>query len=77
MMTKSKLMSMVGTDVTVTFKDNTVLSGRLGYTTEFSARHKYRKVGYFTLENLDFKVSHIKKAVPMVSAGISAFLCHR
>ncbi len=60
-MKKDELMKMVGQSVKVTFNDGQDYYGVLGYTKEFSAKYDYRKVGYFTVYNMDFKVSHIKK----------------
>ena len=63
-MTKAELMDCVGKYVEITFKD-TVFSGDkcrgiLGYTSEFSPKFGYRKPDYFTIHDVDFKVSHIK-----------------
>ncbi|MBE6014740.1 MAG: hypothetical protein E7241_05170 [Lachnospiraceae bacterium] len=60
-LTNAKLQEHVGEFVIVTFFNGKVLSGRLGYTKEFSAKYQYKKPGYFTIGNCSFKVSHIKK----------------
>lgn len=61
-MTKADLMSFVGKKVTVFFKDGERgIYGTLGYADEFSAKHDYRKPGYFYIGNTSFKVSHIRK----------------
>ena len=55
------LHKMVGKDVTVVFFDGDVRSGVLGYADTFSAEHGYRKPNYFYIDDMSFKVSHIKK----------------
>lgn len=60
-MKKDELMSLVGKWVKVYFKDGDTATGKLGFTSEFSGWFDYRKPNYFTVNNWDFKVSHIKK----------------
>lgn len=60
-MKKEELLAYVGKEVTVVFKDGTEEKGVLGYAKEFSTKYNYRKPDCFTLNNWDFKVSHIKK----------------
>ena len=59
--TINDIKKMVGKEVTIVFNDGTTDKGILGYTPEFSAKYDYRKPDYFTLNNWDFKASHIKK----------------
>lgn len=60
-MTIKQLSGYVGSNVEITFYDGKTKKGVLGYSKEFSAKYGYRKVGYFYIDNLCFKVSHIKK----------------
>ena len=60
---KAVLSAFVGYRVRITFFDDEVKEGVLGYTSKFCEEQGFRKPGYFTLNNLDFKVSHIKKVV--------------
>lgn len=63
-MKKAELKEYIGKNVEITFIDGDVRKGILGFSdTPFDDKHGYRKVGYFTIGNLDFKVSHIKKLV--------------
>ena len=62
-MKKAELMELVGKTVTVTFSDGQTSTGELGYTTKFCEELDYRRVGFFTVNNWDFRVSHIKKCV--------------
>lgn len=59
--TKAELMLYVGKRVFVYFKDGKSAYGTLGYVDEFSAKHDYRKPNYFYINNISFKVSHIRK----------------
>lgn len=59
-MKKSELMDMVGLNVEIRFPDGEVRKGVLGFTPEFSSQYGYRKPNYFTIGDIDFKVSHIK-----------------
>lgn len=59
-MTRDKLNSYIGKCVTVTFKDGATTTGVLGFTPEFSSKYGYRKPNYYTCNEWDFKVSHIK-----------------
>lgn len=58
---KADLQELVGHTVKITLFDNDVVTGKLGYTTKFCEKQNWRKPDYFTISNLDFKVSHIKK----------------
>lgn len=60
-MTDKELHSLVGKEVEVVFKDGTTITGILGFADDFSAKHGYRKVNYFYIKDISFKVSHIKK----------------
>ena len=59
--TIAELSKYVGKYVKVTFYDEDIKEGILGYTASFNASYGYRKVGYFTIGNLDFRLSHIKR----------------
>ena len=59
-MTIEQLKKYIGQIVEIVFTDNSHIAGELGYTPEYSAKYGYRKSNYFTVNNCDFKVSHIK-----------------
>lgn len=61
-MKKEELMELVGKTVEVKFKREywaRKVKGVLGYTKELSQKYDYRKPGYFTVGDYNFKVSHI------------------
>ena len=58
---KDELMWYVGKTVKILFKDGETIQGVLGYADEFSSKHGYRKPNYFYIDNISFKVSHMKK----------------
>lgn len=60
-MTIKELKKYIGVKVGVIFKDGTVKVGVLGFTEDFSEKYGYRKPNYFTIDDYDFKVSHIRK----------------
>ena len=60
-MTNEELHTFVDKEVEVVFKDGTTSRGILGFADSFSYEHGYRKVNYFYVKDLSFKVSHIKK----------------
>lgn len=63
-MTKNELMSYVGKKVIIYFKSNERCEyGTLGFADEFSSKHDYRKPDYFYINDISFKVSHVKKVV--------------
>ena len=62
-MTRKELDKLIGKLVEITFKDGDIELGVLGFTTEYSAKYHYRKPNYYTINNIDFKVTHIKKAI--------------
>lgn len=62
-MKKEKMAQFLGKNVEVTFLDGRVEKGVLGYTKEFSAEYGWRKPCYFTINDTDFKVSHVKSIV--------------
>lgn len=63
-MNKAELMKLVGKKVTVYFKgEERSIYGVLNYADEFSAKHNYRKPNYFYINNMSFKVSHVRKLV--------------
>lgn len=63
-MKKDELMQLVGKRVKVIFTEDCgggEIIGVLGYTKEFSAAYGWRKPNYFTVEHINFKVSHVEK----------------
>lgn len=63
-MKKDELMQLVGKRVTITFREDCgggSSTGVLGFTKEFSEKYDYRHPNYFTINHIDFKVSHVKK----------------
>lgn len=61
-MTKKDLLNLVGEKVTVYFKDRKKsISGYLGYAESFSEKYRFIKPNYFFINNISFKISHIKK----------------
>ena len=61
-MTKTELMSYVGKKVRIYFKgEERSIYGTLGYVDEFSVKYDYRKPNYFYIDNISFKVSHVRK----------------
>lgn len=63
MMKKEELFTYIGKKVEIKLFDDTVYSGILGFTSEFSEKFGYRKPNYFTVKDLDFKVSHLKSII--------------
>lgn len=59
--TITELHKYVGKNVKIAFYDGDIKEGVLGYTASFNASYGYRKVGYFTIGNLNFRLSHIKR----------------
>ena len=59
-MKKEELIKHLGERVSIRFYDGTIKTGTLGYTANFSEEYGYRRPGYFTIEDCDFKVSHVK-----------------
>lgn len=55
------LDSLIGTLVEITFKDNKVIKGVLGYTEAFSGQYSHTKTYYYTCGNYSFRKSHVKK----------------
>lgn len=55
-----KLNSFVGRNVVIFFKDGEIIRGKLGFTEDFSEKYGYRKPNYYTIESIDFLVSHIR-----------------
>lgn len=60
-MSKETLQKYLELNVIILFIDGDVKKGKLGYTSLFCAENGFRKVGYFTLGDLDFKPSHVLK----------------
>jgi hypothetical protein len=69
--TIAELHKYVGLEVEIKFYDGDVRRGILGYNdTPYDKKYGYRKVGYFTIGNLDFKVSHINNLI-VIGSGES------
>jgi hypothetical protein len=66
--TVTELHKHVGFEVEIRFWDDDVERGILGYTKEFSSKYGFRRPGYFTINNTDFKLSHIKSLL-VLGAG--------
>lgn len=65
-MKKADLMQLVGKRVKVIFREDCgggESTGVLGFTKEFSEKYDYGKPNYFTINYINFKVSHVKKVV--------------
>lgn len=63
-MKKDELMQLVGKRVKITFTPGCgggETTGILGFNKEFSEKYDYGKPNYFTINNIDFLVSHVKK----------------
>ena len=59
-LTNAELREYLGKYVRIRLFDGSEYEGVLGFTPEFSERYGYRKPNYFTVSNLDFKVSHLR-----------------
>ncbi len=58
------LMQLIGKRVKITFVDDCggdEIEGVLGYTKKFSAAYGWRKPHRFTINNIDFKASYVRK----------------
>ncbi len=64
-MKKAELDKYIGQKVKILFFDNMERVGVLGFTKEFSAKYGFRKPNCYTIDDVDFKVSHIKKLIPV------------
>lgn len=63
-MKKSELMDMLGNEVTIYLKNsNLCVTGILKYAFSFSKLYNYHKPNYFYIDNIGFKVSHIRKVI--------------
>lgn len=65
-MKKDDLMQLVGKRVKIIFTKGCgggESTGILGYTKEFSSQYGFRNPNRFTINHIDFKVSHVKKVV--------------
>ncbi len=56
-----KLDSFLHQRVQITFIDGQIVEGILGYADAFSTLHQYKKVGYYYIDDICFRKSHIKK----------------
>ncbi len=71
-MKKAELLSYVGKKVIIYFKGNERCEyGTLGFADEFSAKHDYRKPGYFYINDISFRVSHVKKVIEDAERGFT------
>lgn len=66
--TNAELQKYIGFEVEIRFWDEKVERGILGFTKEFSAKYGFRRPRYFTISNIDFKLSHIKSLL-VLGAG--------
>lgn len=57
----SDVQQYLGKYVRILFFDGTEREGVMGYTSCFSYKYGYRKPNYYTIGELDFKASHVKK----------------
>lgn len=63
-MTKAELMSLVGHKVRVKlFDDIRIYEGELFYWDRLETIYGYRMPGYFCIDNMNFKVSHVKECI--------------
>ena len=63
-MTKAELMSLVGHKVKVKLVDDTrVYEGELLYFDKLETIYGYRMPGYFCIDHMNFKVSHVKECI--------------
>lgn len=60
-MRREKLNEYLGANVEITFIDNHTVRGVLGFTPEFSEHYGYRKPNFYTIGDIVFKCSHVKK----------------
>ena len=63
-MTKAELMSLVGHKVKVKLVDDKrVYEGKLLYFDKLETIYGNRMPGYFCIDNMNFKVSHVKECI--------------
>ena len=63
-MTKAELMSLVGHKVKVKlFDDKRIYEGELFYWDKLETIYGNRALGYFCIDNMNFKVSHVKECI--------------
>ena len=60
-MKKDNLKTYIGKRVRITLFDGKTIEGVLGYAEDFSARYGYRKPNLFYIDDMGFRVSHVKK----------------
>lgn len=68
---KAQLNPFLGQNVRITFTNGVVVEGVLGYTSAFSKEFNWRKPGYYTIRDVDFKVSHVQ-SVSVIESDIGA-----
>lgn len=62
-MTKAELMSLVGHKVRVKLFDDDVYEGELLYFDKLETIYGNRMPGYFCIDHMSFKVSHVKECI--------------
>ena len=62
-MTKAELMSLVGHKVRVKLFDDDVYEGELLYFDKPETIYGNRMPGYFCIDHMNFKVSHVKECI--------------
>ena len=62
-MKKADFMKLVGKNVNIILFDGEVKAGELCFVDEFSAKHGFKRTGFFYIkgDNLCFRFSHITK----------------
>lgn len=60
-MTVATLKTYVSKEVIIQFFDEDIKQGVLGYVKEFSEEYGFRKPNDFFIDNLSFRVSHVKR----------------
>ena len=60
-MLKAELKKHIGLDVIVILFNNEKLRGKLGYVDSFSEEHNWKQVGFYYIDNYNFRASHVKK----------------
>ncbi len=58
---KEEVDKLIGKEANVTFKDGDIKKGTLLFVSEFSSRYGYKKPNLYYINNIGFRVSHIKK----------------
>jgi len=61
-MSKEQLNAMLGKNVEILFNNGNVERGKLGYTPEFCKEYGYKVPHCYTIGDISFKASRVKKA---------------